>query len=620
MAHTYDTSTEEPVEGIMRCAERFCAPSPSFTPVDTATLRFAVVVFVCNGTSDGSSSAEEHLNRALRLRRFLRRSGSAATTVAVTHGYDAPSLAALRRVGWQVQDASNSIDPAMLIRPIGSLAMGKAGKHWPRVLRRTFMLGSPAAEAELRATTNPTSFKIAQRNFSTKNYLGDGAYSSWAKFWQMPRHTDSRAHACGTLPLLAWNLTSFDRVLVVSVDDACLLEDPIPWMRSNAGAYLIGTNDRSDDWSDELSRHGQPRTAYDGIDDRLLYLQPDAQVYALLSESARTGSYLPFSGRARDVIETVFPAHLAFPPLPKHRRQACSGTHVEASTTISTTNDEASYGALVEAASAGARPKKVPAWAAKRWWMLFRGEVAPKRGWPKRGHNISEHPALAGCHDASSDCHVAALGLGCGGTTASGAGSMSVASHMAQSVARMGAGDVTGDVTGDAADRCALSCGTCPALSSMRFALVVFICNGGLDHYGNPPTEQIIRALRLRRSISRLRSQIRTVAVVHGYNEASLQALRQVGWEVRDATHVDAAAIMKQVPRETTGFHWPRYRGGVQSRADNKCRAIHLLAWNLTEFDRVILSDLDLCMLSGVEAHTKHAFSTSHMHVPRGAN
>ena len=64
----------------------------------------------------------------------------------------------------------------------------------------------------------------------------------------MPRHSDPQAHACGTLPLLAWNLTSYDRVLVVSLEEACLQEDPLPWMRRHAGYYLIGANDLADDF------------------------------------------------------------------------------------------------------------------------------------------------------------------------------------------------------------------------------------------------------------------------------------------------------------------------------------------------------------------------------------
>ena len=142
------------------------------------------------------------------------------------------------------------------------------------------------------------------------------------------------------------------------------------------------------------------------------------------------------------------------------------------------------------------------------------------------------------------------------------------------------------------------------------------------------------QALRLRRSLTRLHSPIATVAIVHGYDAKSLATLRAVGWDVRDVSHVDAASIMKQIPREapvrasctsarakvhtlytpssmralcehtkarplhvcSQGYHWPRYRSNVQLRKDNKCRAIHLLAWNMTEWDRIILSDLDLCI------------------------
>jgi hypothetical protein len=194
--------------------------------------------------------------------------------------------------------------------------------------------------------------------------------------------------------------------------------------------------------------------------------------------------------------------------------------------------------------------------------MPYRGEVAPRRLWPKK--TMAQAGPPSGCVDASPSCRVRALGRGC-------LANESIASE------------------------CGLSCGTCGALRFKSFALVVFICNGGNDFYGNPSTEQIVRALRLRRSLSRLQSQIRTVAVVHGYDNASVTSLRRVGWEVRDITHVDAAAIMRQIPRETVGYHWPRYRT-VQQRQDNMCRAVHLLAWSLTEFDRVILSDLDLCV------------------------
>ena len=131
---------------VMRCSERFCEPTPPTRANAASALRFALVTFVCNGTLTGGPPAEAHLDRAIRLRRMLRRSGSEVRTVAVTHGFDDASMRALRRVGWhEVQDVTQRVDPGRIMRPIGSIAMGKAGKHWPRALRQT-ELPHPAAE------------------------------------------------------------------------------------------------------------------------------------------------------------------------------------------------------------------------------------------------------------------------------------------------------------------------------------------------------------------------------------------------------------------------------------------------------------------------------------------
>ncbi len=592
---------------VAPCNERFCPATPPFGLAPAAT-QFALVSFVCNGSSTGGPPAAETLARALRLRRVLRRLGSSVTTVAVTHGFSHDSQAALRRAGWDhVHDVTQRIrDLSRLMRPIGSLAAGKAGKHWPRVLRRSQRTPPPSYEAAVQRSTTPVALKMAQKNATAalgleKNYLGHGAFSSWAKWWELPRHSDPAAHACGALPLLAWNLTEFERVLVVAPEAACPRENPLPWMRSHAHHYLIGAHDRADDFEAPL-----PRRAWDGIDDRLLYLQPDAQLFELLMESAQSGSYLPFAGTARDVLETVFPTHIAFPPLFAHSRTACSShsrgaaagsgagaaAHLvyhrasSASSAAASASSSAAAASAAVASSAAAsaavassaaavaavgltdptRPPPRPSAATlaaphAHWWMLYRGEVAAKRLWPKP--TAAHAPVPAGCVDAAPSCHMRALGRGC--------------------------------LDAATARECRLSCGTCPALRSTRLAFVVFICNGGADHYGNPSTEQIVRALRLRRSLARLQSTLRTVAVVHGYDNVSLAALRHVGWEVRDISGVAAGAIMRQVRRETIGYHWPRYRT-VQARQDNMCRAVHLLAWSLIEFDRIILSDLDLCM------------------------
>ena len=257
---------------VTRCTDRYCEATPPNVRTASTALRFAVVAFVCNGTSSGGPLAELQLSRAIRLRRVLRRLRSEVDTVAVTHGFDPASVSALSRVGWVVRDVSSSVDHTRLIRPIGSIAAGKAGKHWPRVLRRTQLTVPPIIERSIVQSTDIFALKSVQKNATAsfgleKNYLGGNAFSSWAKFWELPRHADPAAHACGTLPLLAWNMSAYDRVLVVSLDDACPLEDPLPWMQQHADHYLIGGTDRADDFSAP-----PPRRAWDGIDDRVTIL------------------------------------------------------------------------------------------------------------------------------------------------------------------------------------------------------------------------------------------------------------------------------------------------------------------------------------------------------------
>ena len=162
---------------MLRCTDRLCAPTPSWS-VKARPLRLAVIAFVCNGTRHGGLPAEEHLGNAVRLRRTLKRLGIGIDTVAVTHGYDEPSQAALRRVGWLVEDVSTSVDHTKMLRPIGSLAAGKAGKHWPRVLRRGTPVSDPNVEAAVIDATDHAALKAAQKRAEPmKNYLGNGTFT-----------------------------------------------------------------------------------------------------------------------------------------------------------------------------------------------------------------------------------------------------------------------------------------------------------------------------------------------------------------------------------------------------------------------------------------------------------
>ena len=158
------------------------------------------------------------------------------------------------------------------------------------------------------------------------------------------------------------------------------------------------------------------------------------------------------------------PTHLAFPPLPGHNRGPCRSARA---TQAAGSNGGQRPGPVANPVVDYSRPARKPSNAEllpepHRWWMMYRGEVAPRVLWPRHGRAPDATAGPMGCgDDGGFACRQLALGRGCQNATT--------------------------------AASCELSCGSCAPLRALRFALVVFICNGGNDHYGNPPTEQIVR-------------------------------------------------------------------------------------------------------------------------------
>lgn len=121
---------------------------------------------------------------------------------------------------------------------------------------------------------------------------------------------------CTALKFLAWNLTQFTRVFHADTD-VCMQQDPLPWAAVHArlGTYFTARHENA------ASR------GYNGLNAHFLFLQPDRDVYSMLADSARTGSFVPHTNNDQDILETVFTAqpHLessrsdgVFPLLPKH--------------------------------------------------------------------------------------------------------------------------------------------------------------------------------------------------------------------------------------------------------------------------------------------------------------
>ena len=140
------------------------------------------------------------------------------------------------------------------------------------------------------------------------------------------------------------------------------------------------------------------------------------------------------------------------------------------------------------------------------------------------------------------------------------------------------------------------------ASSQPKLAVVTFICNGS-DHHGFGWADQLLRAHRLGLSLSaRMRSaQIDLVAVTYNYDnpDITIPPLTSAGWRVWNASDIPQESFALRPifsVEKDERVHWPRSRHTkVQRRPDYNCTSLKLLAWNMTQYDRVMVSDTDVC-------------------------
>lgn len=175
-----------------------------------------------------------------------------------------------------------------------------------------------------------------------------------------------------------------------------------------------------------------------------------------------------------------------------------------------------------------------------------------------------------------------------------------------------------------------------------KFAFVTFLCNGS-DHLGFGWADQLLRAHRL--GLSLKGSTIDRLAITYNYRAdvTDMTPLTSAGWRVINASHVPRESFaLKPIRGEEKHFHWPRsgYYTRVQRRPDVSapthtksvattrasalpadpapfractlsrlhptpasaaqfnCTSLKLLAWNLTMYERVMVSDTDVCLES----------------------
>lgn len=135
------------------------------------------------------------------------------------------------------------------------------------------------------------------------------------------------------------------------------------------------------------------------------------------------------------------------------------------------------------------------------------------------------------------------------------------------------------------------------SLPAARFAFVLALCNMS-DHKGRTGGYQLVAAHAVMRSLNRTGSHMVPVCLTHGFGAPAMQLLRQFGCHVLDVS--DEPANMHMLAHNDGRAKWPS-AGRVQLRLDFVATGMKFHAWELTMYDRVIVSDSDMCILEDPE-------------------
>ena len=132
-----------------------------------------------------------------------------------------------------------------------------------------------------------------------------------------------------------------------------------------------------------------------------------------------------------------------------------------------------------------------------------------------------------------------------------------------------------------------------PPPPTPRAAIAVAVCNG-TDYHNNAGVWQIARAILLACS---LRTRLPLVALTYNVNPWARKQLALAGFRVEALTDDDVArTAMLEKTAPIPMSKWPRANQShsVQTRRDLNCTCTKLHAWRLTEYDALLMSDVDV--------------------------
>ena len=230
--------------------------TPYWEAPHSSSVAGPVVITICNATDYLGSSPWDQIERA-RLSACALRAMGKSDLVALTYGFGENALNTLAQSGFRVLDAS----------------------------------AVPSADFALSLTSRSNENAAAASSPLSRTHRPDSI--------------------CTAVKLLAWNLTSYRRLLL-SDSDVLLHEDPSPWMLEHAATYFVATPERA-------------LRGYPGLNTHLVFLEPNSQVFEILRTSAVHGNFLRYTGTDQDVIEQVFSPRQPLPSLPLHTHSKTAG-------------------------------------------------------------------------------------------------------------------------------------------------------------------------------------------------------------------------------------------------------------------------------------------------------
>ena len=145
----------------------------------------------------------------------------------------------------------------------------------------------------------------------------------------------------------------------------------------------------------------------------------------------------------------------------------------------------------------------------------------------------------------------------------------------------------------------------------MRVAFVTVVCNAlSSRHYLSMKIAAFVNmAANLALSINS--SKVEKIALVYRIDTDHEKILSNAGWTLNKITRKQQQFVKMNTIFERDNARWVE-NNGVQHRKDSSCTSLKFLAWNMTQYDKIMVSDADACLLEDplnwTIQHSNHDF------------